>query len=278
MKKQALGKGLGALIPERKQEEGRGVIDIKADEITTGENQPRKEFSKKKMEELVASISEKGGIQPIIVRRSEKGFGLIAGERRLRAARTLGYQFVPCVVRDANDEDAFEISLIENLQRQDLNPIEEAEGYERLIKLFDLTQEAVSKKVGKDRASVANTLRLLKLPSDVKRSLASGEISVGHAKVLLSCQGRARQREIYKRIVKKRLSVRETERLVVRTDPGSKRKEAGTIDPHLQAIADDMQRKLATKVKILLRGKKNGKIEISFYSLRDLDRLINLLT
>ena len=277
MKKKALGKGLGALIPDRSMEEGRGVIDIKIDEIRTSTNQPRKDFAKNKMQELVASISEKGVIQPIIVRRSGQGFDLIAGERRLRAAKMLGYGRVPCVVRDATDEDAFEISLIENLQRQDLNPIEEANGYKRLIEVFGLKQEEVGKKVGKDRATVANTLRLLKLPDDIKKALSSGVISAGHAKALLSCEEKACQKEIFYRILKRGLSVRETEKLSARKILGKRVKAGAAVDPHLEAIAEEMQRKLATKVTIRMRGKKKGSIEISFFSPGDLDRLIDVI-
>lgn len=277
VKKKALGKGLGALIPDRSMEEGRGVIDIKIDEIRTSTNQPRKDFAKNKMQELVASISEKGVIQPIIVRRSGQGFDLIAGERRLRAAKMLGYGRVPCVVRDATDEDAFEISLIENLQRQDLNPIEEANGYKRLIEVFGLKQEEVGKKVGKDRATVANTLRLLKLPDDIKKALSAGVISAGHAKALLSCEEKACQKEIFYRILKRGLSVRETEKLSARKISGKRVKAGAAVDPHLEAIAEEMQRKLATKVTIRMRGKKKGSIEISFFSPGDLDRLIDVI-
>ncbi|MDP8247037.1 MAG: ParB/RepB/Spo0J family partition protein [Candidatus Tritonobacter lacicola] len=277
VKKKALGKGLGALIPDRSMEEGRGVIDIKIDEIRTSTNQPRKDFAKNKMQELVASISEKGVIQPIIVRRSGQGFDLIAGERRLRAAKMLGYGRVPCVVRDATDEDAFEISLIENLQRQDLNPIEEANGYKRLIEVFGLKQEEVGKKVGKDRATVANTLRLLKLPDDIKKALSSGVISAGHAKALLSCEEKACQKEIFYRILKRGLSVRETEKLSARKILGKRVKAGAAVDLHLEAIAEEMQRKLATKVTIRMRGKKKGSIEISFFSPGDLDRLIDVI-
>ena len=277
VKKRALGKGLGALIPDRSMEEGRGVIDIQIEEIRTSANQPRQEFTKDKMQELVASIAEKGVIQPIIIRRSDKGFDLIAGERRLRAARMLGHARVPCIVRDATDEDAFEISLIENLQRQDLNPIEEANGYKRLIEIFGLNQEEVGKKVGRERATIANSLRLLKLPDNIKKALSAGVISVGHAKALLSCEERSGQKEIFYGILKRGLSVRETEKLAARKISEKRVKAENTVDLHLQAIAEDMQRKLATKVTIRMRGKKKGSIEISFFSPGDLDRLIDVI-
>ena len=277
MKKRALGKGLGALIPERVMEEGRGIIEIRLEEIRTSVNQPRKDFPKEQMNELVASIKEKGIIQPVIIRRSESGFDLIAGERRLRAARILGFEAVPCVVRDATDEDAYEISMIENLQRQDLNPIEEAHGYKQLMGSYGLTQEDVARKVGKDRATVANSLRLLNLPDEIKKALAHKIISVGHAKAILSCAERSGKMELFRTILKKGLSVREAEGLSSKERAAPGRKVRQELDPHLQAVAEDLQKRLATKVVVKMKGKKKGSIEISFYSNEDLDRLVHEL-
>lgn len=275
MKKRALGKGLGALIPERVLEEGRGIIDIRIDDIRTSERQPRKDFPEEKMRELVASIEEKGVIQPVIIRRSESGFDLIAGERRLRAARMLGFESIPSVVRDASDEDAYEISLIENIQRQDLNPIEEANGYKQLMDAYDLKQDDVARKVGKDRATVANSLRLLKLPGEIQKSLERGVLSVGHAKAILACKERSKMMELYRAILKKGLSVRETERLASKTESKKKTRSETQEEPHVRACADELQRKLRTKVKIQMHGTKRGRIEIHFYSINDLDRIIN---
>lgn len=276
MQRIALGKGLDALLPEVKTE-GENIREIKILEIKSSRYQPRRYFDPDKQKELVDSIKEKGVIQPVLVRPTKEGYELIAGERRLQAAKTVGLDRVPAIVKDVVDSEALEIALIENIQRQDLNPIEEADAYQRLIKEFNLTQESLAKEVGKDRATVANTLRLLKLPLKIQEEVSIGTISMGHARAILSIESEVEQLEACEKVVKKGLSVREVEELVKRMKKESVSRETSPtkeLDVTLAACEEDLMRTLGTKVKIKQETTGKGKIEIEFYSASDLDRIM----
>jgi ParB family chromosome partitioning protein len=270
--KMALGKGLDALLPEK----GEEIVNLDINRIVPGEQQPRRVFNDSSLNELAHSIKEKGVLQPIIVRRAGDGtFTIIAGERRWRAASKAGLKKIPAIIKDTAPSDSLEIALIENLQREDLNPIETAEAFQRLMKEFDLTQEELATKVGKERATVANYLRLLKLPEEVKELINNGTISMGHARAILSVEGKANQIEVARAIVNKKLSVREAEALAGRT-VRTKKKTLRTKDPEIASLEDKLKHSLGTKVKIHHKGKR-GKIEIEYYSLDELDRLLDIL-
>lgn len=276
--RQALGKGLGALIPEKGVPEGEGKKALQQcgiEEVQPNPFQPRKAFSDEQLQELVDSIREKGILQPLLVRRKSDGYELIAGERRWRAAQRAGLREIPILVRDVSDSEMLELSLIENIQRENLNPIEEAEAYKRLMEQFHLTQEEISKKVGKDRTTIANMVRLLRLPPEIKLSLAEGKITMGHARAFLSLDGVDKQKLLWKRLLSGGLSVRQTESLVrrlrTRSSPTPRRS-----DPEWSALIEELQRALGTKVRIVGK-RKRGKIEIDFFSPDELDRIIELL-
>lgn len=273
--KTALGKGLGSLLPDKTED----VINIDIDRIIPGEQQPRKVFRDEPLKELSASIKAKGVLQPIIVSRTGDGtFRLIAGERRWRAASLAGLKKMPAIVKDVSSEDSLEIALIENIQREDLNPVETAGAFQRLIRDFSLTQEGLSAKVGKDRATVANYLRLLKLPDEIKTFVNDGTLSMGHARAILSIEGRANQVEAARRIIHKGLSVRETEHLAKKFSAESKKRtHHKKKDPQIASLEDRLIRSLGTKVRIHHKGKR-GKIEIEYYSLDELDRLLEILS
>lgn len=271
--KTALGRGLDALIPEKGQE----TIDIDIQRIVPGGEQPRKVFKDEPLRELAASIKEKGVLQPVLVARQDSGtFRLIAGERRLRAAQMAGLKKIPAIVRQAGPEDSLEIALIENIQREDLGPIETAQAFQRLMKQFHLTQENLSEKVGKERATIANYLRLLKLPEEIKNLINEGVLSMGHARALLSVAGRPAQVQAARKIIKSGLSVREAENLAKRLSTPEARKAKSRRDPQVASLEEKLIRSLATKVRIKHKGKK-GKIEIEYYSLDELDRLLDIL-
>ncbi|MBW1822972.1 MAG: ParB/RepB/Spo0J family partition protein [Deltaproteobacteria bacterium] len=273
--RKALGKGLGALIPDIEDDlEGKeGALYCNLDEIQVNPYQPRTVFDQEKIEELTHSIKEKGVIQPLLVRKVKGGYQLVAGERRLRAAKKAGLEKIPVVVREISKAELLEYSLIENLQRENLNPIEEAEAYKRLMKDFGYTQQQVSQVLGKNRATVANQLRLLKLPGMVKKSLALGEISMGHARGLLSLSELQKVKEAFRIVVGKGLSVRETEKLVKRLSQEKIKKEPEKRLIHLEYVRNDLRQWLGTQVKIVKSGKK-GKIIIEFYSSEELERII----
>lgn len=276
--RQALGKGLGALIPEKGIPEGEGKKALQQcgiEEVQPNPFQPRKTFSDEQLQELVDSIQEKGILQPLLVRRKSDGYELIAGERRWRAAQRAGLREIPILIKDVSDSEMLELSLIENIQRENLNPIEEAEAYKRLMEQFHLTQEEISKKVGKDRTTIANTVRLLRLPPEIKLSLAEGKITMGHARAFLSLEGVDKQKLLWKRLLSGGLSVRQTESLVkrlrTRSSPPPRRSH-----PEWSALIEELQRALGTKVRIVGK-RKRGKIEIDFFSPDELDRIIELL-
>lgn len=272
--KTALGKGLESLLPDKAQE----IINIDITRIIPGDQQPRKVFKDSALQELASSIKERGVLQPIIVSRTGDGtFRLIAGERRWRASSLAGLKKIPAIVKDVASADSLEIALIENIQREDLNPVETAEAFHRLMKDFSLTQEELSAKVGKDRATVANYLRLLKLPDEIKRFVNEGSLSMGHARAILSIEGKPNQLEAARRIIHKGLSVRETETLAKKWGAGAKKKIVRhKRDPQIESLQEKLIRSLGTKVRIHHKGKK-GKVEIEYYSLDELERLLDIL-
>ena len=273
---QKLGKGLDALIPdlgERKEK----VVYLKIEDITPSRYQPRGRFDESKLSELIASIREKGVIQPVLVRPKGDGkYELIAGERRLRAVRSLEIKEMPALVREVEDVDALEISLIENIQREELNPIDEAHAYRRLSDEFNFTQEKIGQTIGKDRSTVANMMRLLLLPKKIQEFVENNTISMGHARTILSLEGEKERLKFCNRIVKKGLSVRQTENLA-KTLGAKPRARLGAVKDHnIAAVEEELQHFLGTKVRIV-HGKKRGKIEIQYYSNDDLDRILRLI-
>ncbi len=276
-KKLVLGRGLDALIPDFQPAAG-GSPDYRVcavDQIRPNPHQPRIRFAEEELVELAESIRSQGIIQPLLVRRDERGFELVAGERRLRAAVMAGLTEVPVVVREVSDAQMLEISIVENIQRENLNPLEEAEAYHRLMTAFDLTQDQVAARVGKSRSAVANFLRLRQLPEDIKASITGGEIAMGHARALLGAANGAVQRAAWRKTVAERLSVRQTEALIKRLN-AAKDRPAPLPNPagnYFRGVSEDLSRHFGTKVEIRHRGEK-GKVEIAFYSLDDLDQLL----
>jgi ParB family chromosome partitioning protein len=258
-------------------DKAESVINIDVAKISPSKYQPREFFKKDKLHELVSSIREKGVVQPVLVReRAEGGYELIAGERRLRAVRELGHRTVPAIVRKVDsDADLLELSLIENIQREGLNPIEEAHAYQRLMQEFNFNLDTVGKAVGKDKASVSNTTRLLKLPKKIQDHIVAEDISMGHGRALLGLEDPKEQLRICNRIIKKGLSVREAEQIVNRHLGGS-RKVPAQRDQNLAAVEEELQRILGTRVKIA-HAKKRGRINIEYFSLDDLERILRLL-
>jgi ParB family chromosome partitioning protein len=278
VKRPALGKGIGALLGSATQEGGRKYFLCPIEELKPHSNQPRKTFNDEKMAELVASIKEKGVIQPLVVRRVEDHYQIIAGERRWRAAQKAGLRDIPVVIQDVSEAWALEVALIENIQREDLNPIEEADAYHHLIERFDLSQEEVAKRVGKDRSTVANSIRLLRLPGLVRGDVIAGRLAMGHARALLSLELDEDILEAREQLLAKRLSVRETEALVKKIKAFGRPPKVGAklvADPQLTHLAGELKRSLGTQVKIVPKG-KGGKIEISYFSAAELDRLLEL--
>lgn len=280
MERKALGRGLSALIPE--QSEGSEVREDKILYVNIGKIkqnplQPRENFDQKKLEDLISSIREKGVLQPLIVRSKDGEYELIAGERRMRAAKALGIEDVPIIIRNVSDVDALEMALIENIQREELNPIEEAKAFRKLMDEFGFSQEEVAKAVGKDRATVANTARLLNLPKRVQEMIVEGMLSMGHGRALLSISGEHAILKLANSMAKKGLSVREAENLVYKKKADTPNTQAPKAKDHkIMFFEEEMQRILGTKVSIK-HGKKRGAVQIDYYSLEDLERIYNLL-
>ena len=277
MERKVLGRGLSALIPEKpKSEEQKSFGTIKVSDIITGSFQPREKFDVDQLNALAESIKYKGVIQPLVVRLKGDRYELVAGERRLRACMLLGFEEVPVIVKnELGDSDALQVSLIENIQRENLNPIEEAKAYSDLSEKYGMSQEQIGQAVGRDRASVANTLRLLKLPEIIQNAVRESIITAGHARTILSLGDSKGQINFFESILKKGLSVREAEAVSRR-----KKLSPNTVktkkDPHLFAMEEELQRALGTKVKIM-HGKKRGKIVIDYYSHDDLTRVASKL-
>jgi ParB family chromosome partitioning protein len=294
-KRKALGRGLAALIPgapapaatpapastspEQPARGGDGLRTIAIEDVHPSREQPRKQFDDARLEELAASIRAQGIIQPLVVRvRAAGGYELIAGERRWRAAQRAGLHEVPAVVRDVAEKRAFEMALVENLQREDLNPIEEAQGFERLIEEFGYTQEALASRVGKDRSTVANALRLLRLPDGVRGLVTEGRLSMGHARALLGIEAADAIERLARRVVARDLSVRQVEALVRRERDGEPRVSAtAPARPSVNArdLAERLTRALGTRVKVVEEGPGKGRLEISYHSLDQLDVVLS---
>ena len=281
MEGKALGKGLSALIPEREKNsavKSDTVAYLKTNSIQDNSLQPRTNYDNEKLNDLKASIKEKGVLQPILVREKNGQYEVVAGERRLKAARALELDEVPVIIKDVTDQEAFVIALVENIQREELNPIEEAEAYRKLIEEFSYTQEDVAQSVGKDRSTISNLLRVLKLPIEIRRSVYNGDLSVGHARALLSVEMPSERDRLFVLTMKKGLSVRELENLTQSKSKGGSRRASSqaTKDHDVIALEEDLQRMLGTKVR-LMPQKKRGKMVIEYYSLDDLDRIIQLI-
>ena len=289
-KRQALGKGLGALIPSKRPSDGRppsdprrAILNVPIEEVRPHRNQPRKTFDDATILELAESIRDHGLLQPILVRRRGSAFEIVAGERRWRACQKAGLKTLDVIVKDLADEDVFEWALIENIQREDLNPIEEAEAYKRLLDATRMTQEQLGNRLGKDRTTIANAVRLLKLPDEVRRQVISGALSMGHARALLALDEPDAMVRMGRDVVKKGLSVREVERFVRQAkkaeppappaDPFAALPGGG---PAVRRVTEDLVRRLQTKVRIVPQGRR-GRIEIDFSSPEELNRLIEQL-
>jgi len=286
MSKRALGKGIGALLGEEEKREGPGTLEVALSALRPNPSQPRKDFVDARLRELADSIRQKGVLQPVLVEAEAGGrYTVIAGERRFRAAKLAGLERIPVIVGRFSAEEKLEIALIENVQRENLTPIEEAQAYRRLMDMAALSQEQVAVKVGKDRSTVANSLRLLRLPEDMQSALSRGEMSPGHARAILMLVNPADQQLLFRRIVDRGISVREAEETAAGLNRGKKaaRKTAagekpsqGRKEPEIRAIEEKLIEKLGTKVEIKGTGKK-GRIEIAYYSTDDLERLLELL-
>jgi len=288
-KRPALGKGLSALIPDTPAATSHGVVELDIDQLSPNDYQPRLQMDDARLEELAASIKANGVIQPIVVRNTAEGYRIIAGERRWRAARRAGLTRVPVVVKDVSGDQiqqkVLEMALIENIQREDLNAIDEAKAYRRLVDEFSLTQETVAAAVGKDRATVANTLRLLKLPAEVQADVAAGAITMGHARALLALPGDNSQLHLAREVKTRGLSVRETEAMVKRALEGGELTASSprTVTPqavsdvHTRAAEDKLKLLLGTRVRIK-RKAKGGRIEIDFGNENELIRIFEALT
>ena len=289
MNRKALGKGINALIPdfeiglpEPGVSDEQGTIqtrELLIDEISPNRFQPRKYFDDDKLEELVTSISENGILQPVVVQKSDTGYELVAGERRWRASKKAGLKKIPAMIREVSDTKALELAIIENIHRQDLNPIEEAEAYKRLAEDFSLTQEMIAEKVGKSRAAIANILRLLNLSRNIQENLISGKLSMGHARALLGLENSGQMHAMCQEILKQGLTVRQTESKVNRLKKPEILKLASSMKKKNIFIRDlekELERKLGTKVEVSPK-KTGGKLVVSYYSDDDLERIQNLI-
>lgn len=287
-KKKGLGKGLSALLADKpiaegilegdRQADGDSVQMIPLNLIKRNKDQPRKDFDDASLEDLSISIEKHGVIQPILLRKLDKGYGIVAGERRYRASKLLNLEKIPSIILEVDGEEAAKLALIENVQREDLNPVEEAQAYRQLMEDFQLKQDELGQAIGKSRSYISNSLRLLNLEKEVLEYLYQGEISTGHAKALLAIKDRRKQLDLANQIIDRGLNVRETEKQVslIKKGPSKKKDKVVKKDPHIIDMEDELMRILGTKVN-LISGKKRGKIEIEYYSLDDLDRIIDLL-
>ena len=289
-KNRGLGKGLEALfgnaeidtkeisIEPTEDTKAQGIFFVDINNIKPNENQPRKSFDEEKLEELATSIKEHGLIQPVILRKAEIGYEIVAGERRWRACRKAGLKEIPCIVKELTDEQNMLMAIIENMQREDLNPIEEAEGLNQMIVSFGMTQEQVSKSVGKSRPYITNALRLLKLPEAVKNFVSEGKLTTGHARAIAGIGDPEKQLELAKLVLEKNLSVRELEKLIKENYVQKKKNSRKKIEKSADVIRveEDLKQIMGTKVNLTQKGKK-GKIEIEYYNKEDLERLIEML-
>jgi ParB family chromosome partitioning protein len=283
-KRKGLGRGLSALIPEdltgkeAMLKESTGIVYINTDQIKPSRYQPRADFNNERLTELISSIRQKGFLQPLLVRKTESGYELIAGERRLRAAKHLEINEVPAIIKSVPEEDVLILSIIENVQREELNPIEEAHAFQRLIEEFNFTQERLAHSVGKDRSTVANILRLLNLPKEIQDGVSRGTVSMGHARCLLALDSKQEQMEFFKKIISNSLSVRKLENLIRNKTKRFAKRKSGLFrkEPFLMAAEEALQHTLGTKV-VIMQGKKRGRIQIDYYSKEDLNRIIDII-
>lgn len=294
MEKKALGRGLAALIssgrnveevlkkeiplePQSTQE--KGVFYVETSKLVPNRFQPRMDFNKEQLNELIESIKEKGVLAPILARRVQDKYEIIAGERRFRAAQQLKLERVPVVIRNVNDQEALVLSIVENIQRQELNPIEEAHAFQRLIKEFSLTQEDIAKAVSKDRSTVSNILRLLNLPAEIQKAISSGKLSFGHGKALLSVESIPQQIKLTQLVLSKSFSVRELENYILTNRAASlkTRRAPKAKDPYIADLENQLQQIFGTKVRIFI-FKKRGRIQIEYYNEQDRERILKILT
>jgi ParB family chromosome partitioning protein len=280
-KKLALGRGLDALIPDAEPGSGgpEDYFQCDIDRIRPNRYQPRLHFSETELEDLSRSIREQGVIQPLLIRESDGSYELIAGERRLRASKLAGLRQVPVVLKTVTEAELLEMSIVENIQRENLNPVEEADAYFRLMEEFHLTQDQAAARVGKSRSAVANLVRLRQLPEQIKASIIEGHLSMGHARAILGVDTATKQNAVWREVLSKRLSVRQTEALVKRFNAEKLKPvspDTTSDDVYFRDVADELSRTFGTKVEIKKRGKR-GTVEIDFYSDDDLDRLLDLL-
>jgi ParB family chromosome partitioning protein len=282
MPRKGLGRGLGALIPEVPlgEKEREGIVEVDIHAVIPNPKQPRKRFDETKLAELAASIKEHGIVQPIVVRPRGTQYEIVAGERRWRAAKAAGLERIPALVREFSEAETMEIALIENLQREDLNPLEEAEAYRALLEEFRLTQDELAKRLGKSRPQISNTLRLLQLPDPVREEIKSGRLSMGHAKVLLGVDDQQEQATLAQRVVAEGLSVRELEALVQQTPatraPSRSHGGRKPQQPEVRDLEERLSQHFGTPVKVALGGEK-GKIEITFFGEEGLNRILEVI-
>lgn len=280
-KPKGLGRGLASLIPDLASglfSDGQKIIECPIEKIKPNREQPRGQFEEEPLADLAQSIKENGIIQPLIVKESDQGgYELIAGERRLRAAQIAGLIKVPAIVQKANPRQSLELALVENIQRENLNCIEESKAYARLIDEYEYTQEDIARRVGKDRTTIANSLRLLKLPQDIKEDLVAGRLTMGHARTLLNIENRDLQLELRNHIIKHQLSVREAEALAQKFKGPRKILQIRKIQPQLEELTEELCRLFGTKVRLHQRANKKGRIVIEFYNDDDLNRIIDRL-
>jgi ParB family transcriptional regulator, chromosome partitioning protein len=280
LKKSGLGKGLGALIPEAGSESRKPEgLYCPIDQVHVNPDQPRKSFNEASLSALAETIRDKGVLQPLLVRKIGSHYELIAGERRLRAAKMAGLHEVPVMIRESADVDGLELAMIENLQREDLNPIEEACGHKEMLQRLKITQEELAQRMGKDRSSVANSIRLLQLPREIQEDLRQGLLTSGHARALLGLPNEVIQLQVRALVKGKGLSVRETEKIILdyKERKSDRRRKSVLQDPDMQRLQDDLRRHFGAMVKIQ-PGKKGGKIQIQYSSADELNRICSLLT
>ncbi len=288
--RKALGKGLSALLPQRSAQQqvpaespapapARSVLDVPVDDIDPNPAQPRSSFDAEKLQELTNSIRTSGVIQPLLVRRRGSRFELVAGERRWRAAKMAGLRTVPVLVEDVSDDRLIEVALVENIQREDLNPIEVATALQRLIHEHRLSHDDIARRTGKDRSTVTNLVRLLKLPPDIQQLVAERRLTMGHARAILGLPDEDLQRRVAEKAASQGLSVRQVERLVRRMTETREPKPADEIaaDPNFRAAVSELERVLGTRVRIVARSENRGRIEIEYYSAEDLERIYQLI-
>lgn len=284
-RKPALGRGLGALLADARApvaSSGGGVTRLPLEQVHPDRANPRRAFDEAALEELAASLRNQGVLQPILVRKDARGgYRIIAGERRWRAAQRAGLKDLPALVKDATDAEAYELALVENIQRADLSPLEEAEAYRRLVEERRLTQEQIADRVGKDRSTVANALRLLALPNEVKQLLAEGDLDMGHARALLGLSKASEMVGLARAVVTDKLTVRETEARVKEArgagQAPAKKKAQVKTSPEARRLVEDLQRRLGTKVRLVEKGGGKGTLEVDFFSYEDLDRIVHLI-